>query len=269
MWRKGGRGRRMGVALALVVFAAGARSAEAQRIERIVETPRAWLGINLLGADPVGEFGELVDAGGGIQLEGRFPLDRAGYAALRIDAGALIYGRESFDYCFPLPIGCRIGAEVTTSNNILYGGIGPEFSIPGDVSPYVFATAGVSWFETSSSLSGVEDWDEDWFETRHLSDLVGAMRFGGGMRFRVGSTGGGPVAVDLGVEYHRNGVAEYLRKGDILDHPNGAITIFPNRTEANLYTFRAGVSFGLGGYDRGDDHHDHRDKRHRRGRRGR
>jgi hypothetical protein len=67
------------------------------------------------------------------------------------------------------------------------------------------------------------------------------------VRFRVGRTSGGPVLVDIGAEYHRNGVAEYLRRGDILDHPDGTITLFPNRTEANLVTFQVGVSFGLGG----------------------
>jgi hypothetical protein len=49
------------------------------------------------------------------------------------------------------------------------------------------------------------------------------------------------------VEYHGNGIAEYLREGDIVDFDDGSIQIFPNRTEANLLEFRVGVTFGIGG----------------------
>ena len=59
--------------------------------------------------------------------------------------------------------------------------------------------------------------------------------------------GGGhrPVYLDLGVEQHHNGIANYLTRGDIVDHPDGSVTIYPNRSEANLMTFRLGVSVGL------------------------
>ena len=39
----------------------------------------------------------------------------------------------------------------------------------------------------------------------------------------------------------------YDAEGDILDHPDGSITLFPNRSEADLMTFRFGVSVGFGG----------------------
>ncbi len=48
------------------------------------------------------------------------------------------------------------------------------------------------------------------------------------------STGRTPVWLDFGVERHENGVAEFLTKGDIIDHPDGSITVLPNRSEANL-----------------------------------
>ena len=257
------------VVFGILAIAGRPSGAEGQMLVHERTAPRGWLGINVIGADPVGEFGLNVDDGFGLQLEGRIPLDRAGFASLRIDGGGLIYGHESADLCFPPPIGCRIGAELNTTNSIVYGGIGPELAIPGAVSPYVFATMGLSWFATTSSLSGLDDWDdEEYFSTRHLSDVVTAGRLGGGVRIQVGGTSGGPVMLDLGMEYHRNGVAEYLRKGDILDHPDGSITIFPNRTEANMYLVRVGVSFGLGARsnDHGDDRRDRRDKRGRRGR---
>ena len=254
--------RRVGM-LGIVVGASlsTATGAEAQN-------PKGWVGINIFGADPVGEFGQLVDDGFGGQLEGRLALDRSGVTSLRIDAGFLVYGHERQTLCFPPPIGCRIGADLNTTNHIGYVGVGPEIAVPGAVSPYVFGTVGFSYFGTSSSLSGVDDWNDDGlFDTRHYSDFVTAGRVGGGLRVQVGSTGAGPVMLDFGAEYHRNGVAEYLRKGDILDHPDGSITLFPNRTEANLYLVRVGVSFGIGGGDR-DDHDRDRDDRRRRGRKG-
>ena len=71
-----------------------------------------------------------------------------------------------------------------------------------------------------------------------------AARVGGGLRFRLG--GPRSILLDLGAEYHRNGVAEYLREGDIVDNPDGTITILPNRSEANVVTLRIGVSMGFG-----------------------
>jgi opacity protein-like surface antigen len=210
--------------------------------------PRLWLGITLQAADPQGEFGALVDDGFGLELNGRFPVVGDGILSLRLDGGFLIYGNERQALCFPPPVGCRVGVDLTTTNSIATVGVGPEITVPGPVSPYINAGVGLSYFVTSSSLDGADDFDDrDLFRTRNYSDLVTAARVGGGIRFRVGRTGGGPVLVDIGAEYHRNGIAEYLRRGDILDHPDGTITLFPNRTEANLVTFELGVSFALGG----------------------
>jgi hypothetical protein len=90
--------------------------------------------------------------------------------------------------------------------------------------------------------------------------MVLALRAGGGLRFRFG--GPGSLAMDVGAEYHRNGVTEYLVEGDIVDNPDGSVTLYPNRSEANLLSFRIGVSIPFGG-GRDDESH-HRDHgRHR------
>jgi hypothetical protein len=54
-----------------------------------------------------------------------------------------------------------------------------------------------------------------------------------------------PVFFDIGVDRHVNGVASYLTVGDIVDNSDGSITVYPNRTEANLMTYRFGVSVGF------------------------
>lgn len=232
-------------AVTTVGLSAAAVPAEAQSYHD-EPSPSAWVGIHFIGADPVGDFGQMVDAGFGLELDGRFPIAADGAITLRLDGGFILYGHESRAVCFPPPIGCRVGAELNTSNTIGYLGIGPELTARGRVAPYLHAGIGLSYFATHSSLDGLDD-TESHFRTRNYSDLVTSGRVGGGVRFRVGATSKGPVLIDIGATYHRNGVAEYLREGDIVDHPDGSIEIFPNRTEANLVLFRAGVSFGLGG----------------------
>lgn len=241
-----GRGTRVaavGLALGGMMWA-GAQDAEAQRRRDGFRPPRAHLELDLLGAQGLGQFGDLVGAGFGGQIGARFMVGERSPLYIRLDGGGMIYGLERLDVCFPTPIGCRIGTSVTTTNSVVFLGVGPELAASGPVAPYVFGTVGIGYFSTQSNLSGWDD-PQGVFNTRHYGDLVTAARAGGGLRFRIG--GPGSVSVDLGAAYHRNGVAEYLREGDILDNPDGSITVFPNRTEANFVTFRAGVSIPLGG----------------------
>jgi hypothetical protein len=243
-------GSRRVVLVLLALAVATTDGLAAQKIHRETSQPRFYLDLDLLGANPVGQFGELVGGGIGGQLGVRFAVERNSPVFLKLDGGFMVYGHERIDVCFPTPIGCRIGADVTTTNTVAYMGIGPELAVQGAVSPYFYGTVGFSYFSTQSSLS--DDYSsESHFDTRHYSDLVAAARVGGGMRFRLG--GPGSVLLDLGAEYHRNGVASYLREGDILDHPDGSITLLPNRTEANFVSFRLGVSIPLGGRSH---HHD-------------
>lgn len=244
--------------VAAVAVVATTNGAEAQRRgdayayrERV---PTVLVGFHLLGADPVGEFAEVVDQGFGLALEGSFPLVGDGALRLRTDGGFIIYGHERKNVCFPVPVGCRIGLDLTTSNTIFFLGAGPEIAVPyGPLRPYVNATAGFSYFATISSLSGDDEWD-DWGDTRNFSDFVGSVKLGGGIRALL-RDGRKPIHLDLGVQYHRNGVTEYLREGDIVDEPDGSITLYPNRSEANLVTYRIGLSFGIpvGGNDDGWD----------------
>lgn len=222
---------------------------------------RTYIGIALLAGNPVGEFGRNVDDGFGLNVEGRFPVVSTGAVSLRLDGGFLVYGNESRGMCFPVPVGCRIGVELNTTNSLAYLGLGPEVSALGPVSPYVNGSVGLSYFFTHSSLSGADDYESN-FNTTNYSDLVTTLRFGGGVRFALGRTGGGPFLLDLGAQYHRNGVADYLREGDIVDHPDGSITLYPRRSEANLVTFNVGVSFAVGGgRDRDDGRGRDRDRR--------
>lgn len=208
--------------------------------------PRGAWGLSFVTGQPVGELALFFDHGFGAQLDGTWPMSSDERLRLRADFGALVYGYERLRYCYSVPIGCRIEADLTTMNNIVYGGIGPELALRlGALEPYVYGTTGLSYFTTVSSLG--DEWGRaDWAETTNFSDLVVAWKLGGGMRLRV-NRGYRPVSLDFGVERHRNGVADFLTEGDIVDNPDGSITLYPNRSEANLTTFRFGISFGFGG----------------------
>ena len=257
---------RSALPLAVLTLVLAAVPAEGQWRDRNADRrsndrgPSAYFGIGLVAANPVGEFGLNVDDGFGLNLEGRFPVSGTdGVFSLRVDGGFMIYGNESRGMCFPAPVGCRIGVDLNTYNTIAFVGVGPEIAGPGAVSPYVNGSLGLTWFVTNSSLSGADDWDSN-FDTTNYSDWVTALRAGAGVRLRIGGSANRPVLLDLGAQYHRNGVADYLREGDIIDYPDGSIELFPIRSETNLMTFNVGVSFAVGG--RGDSNRDDRDDDH-------
>lgn len=215
----------------------GAGSAEAQRPEEAM----GFVGVSFVAADPVGDFGLLVDQGFGLEFAGSTPMTEDGHLHVRGDLGVIVYGHERLTYC---GFNCRTGYDVTTANSIVFGGIGPEvvFST-GKIAPYVHASAGLSYFVTSSWADDNDGYGS-YDETTNFSDLVLGLKYGGGVRFRVGGHRR-PVYLDFGVDRHANGIANFLVKGDIVDHADGGVTIFPNRSEANLVTFRFGVSIGL------------------------
>lgn len=241
------RGRAWASVAAVLILAAAAADAEAQRRD---PPAGGTVGVSFLAADPRGDMGALVDQGFGGQAYGTWPLDHDGRVRIRGDLGFVVYGHERHRSCFAVPVGCRIEMDLSTTNSIFFGGLGPELVLAaGPVQPYLNASFGFSYFATTSSLSGADEWGEDWANTTNFDDGSFAWRAGGGLRVAL-THGRKPVSLDLAVERHDNGVVEYLTEGDIVDHPDGSITLHPTRSEADLLTFRVGVSIGI---PRGDD----------------
>ena len=219
---------------------------DTQELPRALESraPVVYIDFAGLASNAVGEFGDLVGAGGGVNLSAKvFPLEDSRNFGLRADLGWVIYGSESVPSCISDP--CRVQANINTTNNIFYFGLGPEvILIRGRFEPYVYGTLGTSVFNTGSTLQGEYfEGAETHFNTTHLNDWTFAWRAGGGIRYGIWED----LSVDFGVEHHGNGVADYLTKGDVIDGPDGKVSINPRRSEANLLTFRLGVSLGLGG----------------------
>jgi len=204
---------------------------------------RGFVGVEFLGASPVGEFAENVGTGFGIGLHGRYAFDDSSLFSLRGDLGFLNYGNETIRICVTQP--CRVTGDLTTSNNIVFAGVGPELGAgSGGLRAYSNASVGFAYFGTTSSVEGANNQGDPFASSTNFDDVTFAWMAGGGLQFRI-SRGTNPVYLDLGARYHGNGEAEYLRKGDIEDLPNGNVVINPRRSETNLWTFRFGVSVGL------------------------
>lgn len=211
------------------------------------ESPvRAYAGATLQVAKPVGEFDDYVDAGFGVDGHLLLSLSRSSALGLRIDGGFLNYGNERRTVPLSSTVGGRITVDLTTSNNILTLGAGPQLMLPsGSLRPYAFGTAGLAYFVTESSLRGDRGGDT-FATTNNYDDLAFALQGGVGLYVPV-RRGRTPISIDLGARYNRNGQARYLREGSIRDHPDGSISFTPIESDTDLVTFHLGVSAGLGG----------------------
>lgn len=228
--------------LAAVLLLAATASGSAQEPP---PPPRAFAGGSLQVAQPVGEFGDHVDTGFGLGGHLLYALAPRSGLGLRVDGGFVNYGSESFATPISPTIGGRITVDVTTSNNILLLGAGPQLVLPsGRLRPYAFGTAGIAYFVTESSLRG-ERGGETFANTTNFDDLTFAYGGGAGVYVPV-REGRLPISIDVGARFHRNGRARYLREGSIRDEPDGEISFTPIASEADLVTFHVGVSAALG-----------------------
>ena len=206
--------------------------------------PRSYLGGELTAASPQGEFRDYVSSGWGGGIHYLLRADRDGWLALRVDASVLNYGHERQRVLLSPTIGGRITVDLTTDNNIAFLGAGPQIGLPtGAVRPYVNGFVGVSYIFTESSVGGSSS-GERFASTTNYDDASFAYGGGAGLYIPL-SNRRNPVSLDAGVTYRHNGSAEYLRHGDIVDNPDGSITLHPVFSETNLLTFHVGVSVGL------------------------
>jgi hypothetical protein len=219
--------------LLIVGLMASAAGLDAQHVG-----PGGFVGLSFVAANPVGEMGTLVDNGFGMEVSGGAPMAAGGHLRARVDLGVIIYGMEQTFYC---DFTCRFGSDVTTTNSILYASVGPEIVLArGDIEPYVHAGAGLSFFVTSSHMDDYAGYGPN-LDTTNYSDTVFGWRYGGGLRMRAG----GRAFIDVGVEKVDNQVANYLTQGDVVDQPDGSVLLYPNRSDADLMSFRVGVIFAL------------------------
>jgi opacity protein-like surface antigen len=216
----------------------------AQQTPATLTPPVVFVGGHGQYARTVGEFRDYVKHGGGLGAHLVWPVQPGSAFALRADGGFLIYGSETRRVCFGGGVGCRIELDLTTTNTIAHGHIGPQLMLQsGPVRPYANAGVGFAYFATTSQIEGTSS-NQNIASTTNFDDITFAWSTGGGLLVPL-SSGRTPVMLDLGMRYHGNGEVEYLKEGDITDNPDGSITLNPTRSEANLLTFQLGVTVGI------------------------
>jgi len=234
-----------GFALGLLFLAATVGSAQRQRGLREVEGSRggrhSWgsLGFAVAGGTAVGPFSDQVGENGlgGVNANLSFNFNRRGTVALRVDGSYLRYGSENR----PLPAAATglLAGDMSTSFYIASLRAGPEFVLGrGRVRPYIFGTAGISYFATETSVGFC-------CGTTNYDDAVTSLSGGGGLRIDLSHSRRRPVSLDLGVIYVKHGEVNYLREGDILGNPDGSFTFQPVRSEADVLLLQLGLSFAL------------------------
>ncbi len=228
--------------LAFLVFVAALAPGAARAQYR--DAGPLFVGGQLTLANPVGQFSENVGVGFGLLGHGRLQTDDAGILSLRLDLGFLNYGSETILICVTTP--CRVTGDLTTSNNILLLGIGPELSREsGPVRLYVNASIGLAYFATTSSVEGSSNIGDPFASSTNLDDTTFAWTLGPGLQFRLWEDEKALVSLDVAARYHGNGEARYLRKGDIHDQPDGSVVLDPRQSGTNFWTIGIGIAVGL------------------------
>lgn len=195
-------------------------------------------------AVPVGEFGNHVNLGGGTGLGGLLFLDERGLAAVRVEGSFVVYGHESYRTSLS-PTVPFVDVDVSTTNSILALGVGPQVYLgSGPLRPYFFGTAGFSYFITETSVSG-DGYDEPFASTTNFDDFNLALAAGAGLSVSL-REGEKPISLDLAAHYQHNGLTEYLTDGaqNLHQLPRGGWRANPVVSDANLLTYRVGVSLG-------------------------
>lgn len=196
---------------------------------------------SILQIRPLGGLANNIGFGYGGSANYVFRLDAAGVAGLRIGGSFADYGRESMRVPLSYSIGGRILADVHTDNTIGTLTIGPEIMFPeGWIRPYATAGVGVIWFATTSSVDGIDNSGSSNFATRNYSDGTPTWMVGTGVHIPLARRTTS-ILLDMGVDYFYGGEANYLRKGSIVDLPNGQIQIFPLRSETRFLNVTLGV----------------------------
>lgn len=198
--------------------------------------------LDAIGIRSQGEFRNYVY--GGLGLGGAVLIQprQTSILGLRIEGGAAIYGQETKRVPLSNTVD-RVFVDMTTSNNIVMLGVGPQLTAPsGAVRPYLAGTVGLVSFFTETSVNGTDN-TYDFASSQNLGDGNLAWTLSSGFYIPM-HTGKSPWSIDIGATYHKNGQLEYLRKGGIIDNNDGTITLNTIRSEADFLSFRIGVRIG-------------------------
>lgn len=192
-------------------------------------------------AQPIGEFANQIDRAWGIGGTVRYHFSHIPVLGLRGDAAVLNYGNERKRVPLSATIN-RVFVDMNTANNIGVFSAGPELMVAsGPIRPYAFATGGFSYFFTETSV-GDDNSGGDFASSTNYHDAGWATGLGGGVRVPL-AVRSVDMAIDAGARLTRNGTRTYLRRGDIVDQPDGSLLVTPRRTPADFWQYHVALSF--------------------------
>jgi len=192
-------------------------------------------------AQPIGAFRTQVDRAWGVGGSARYHFRSISPLGIRVDGAWFNYGNENKRV--PLsPTVNRVFVDMHTMNDFAVLSVGPELAATrGLIRPYVYAFAGYSYFYTESSADGT-DGEGTFASTTNFDDGGWASGYGGGLRLplRFRSV---EAAFDAGARLTRNGTRTYLRRGDIIDQPDGSLQFNQRTSAVDFWQYHLGVSF--------------------------
>jgi len=198
---------------------------------------------------PQKEFKENIESNG-YGLSGYF-----GYnfpeSPIMIGASAkfLVYGRETRREPLILPV----YVDVITTNSIIMGQFMIRLQPPrGYVLPYIDGLAGFSYLTTDTRIEDEDNWDDDddIASTKIFDDFTFSYGIGYGIQFCVYQN---PdvnnfdkdlmgVYIDIGGQYLKGGIAEYLKEGSI-KIINDQVVYETDESSTDISVLKIGVSF--------------------------
>jgi hypothetical protein len=206
--------------------------------------PKSLGGFNLQLALPQGEFRNFVGTGYGLGANLTFFLDRGRQAGIRIWGSWIEYGHttERLPLSPNLP---GLFVDLTTSNDIISFGVGPELHLAtGAFRPYLHAAIGTSDFVTSTEVSGSDFGSDPFARSTDFNDWTFAWYGGAGAMVLVSSKHS-PVYIDAGVRYQSHGQTRYLREGSLQNDGSGGVILNPIESRTDLLVIHLGVQVGL------------------------
>lgn len=211
------------------------------------------IGIDGLGAVPLGDFAAHIDAAPGISVYADWAL-RPTMFSVGGEVAWIGYGNTSrTEYLGGLiPEVPNAAVDVVTDNSMLlvHGRLRAQRQ-QGRWRPYADGQVGFTELYTDTTVKGafectsVPNGGSDCSQTEsghanHARDFV--LSYGGsaGVMMRFGSW---PVSLDLAVRYHRAGEAEYLTEGAVRT-VGDQVVLDLSRSRTDMVLFCVGVAFG-------------------------
>lgn len=189
--------------------------------------------ISLLGLLPQGEFADNVRNGIGLGLSGVQYADRARRWGIRFDLAVATYGLAQSVVDLGL-----VEMDVSTENDIFLLDMGPQVRLGGDnLQGTLRAFGGLGYFTTFSSVNGEAN-----FSKTHASDLVPSVGLGGDLLIPVRKSPK-PLYLDFSVQFRRQAVTQYARKGDVTLQ-DGRVETRTVRSRTDMLLVGLGIAFG-------------------------